>query len=63
MSDGDTGRVVRVAGPVVVAEGLDHTRLYNVVRVGRRRLIGEVIRLKAKEAVIQVYEETGGLQV
>jgi V/A-type H+-transporting ATPase subunit A len=60
---GATGRVVRIAGPVVVAVGLDRTRLYNVVRVGRRRLIGEVIRLKGEEAVIQVYEETGGLQV
>lgn len=60
MSD---GRVVRVAGPVVVAEGLDRARLYNVVRVGRRNLIGEVIRLKGTETVIQVYEDTGGLQV
>jgi V/A-type H+-transporting ATPase subunit A len=60
MSD---GRVVRVAGPVVVAEGLVGTRLYNVVRVGRRRLIGEVIRLSGQESVIQVYEDTGGLQV
>jgi V/A-type H+-transporting ATPase subunit A len=47
---------------VVVATGLDRTRLYNLVRVGRRRLIGEVIRLDGKEAVIQVYEETSGLQ-
>lgn len=57
------GSVVRIAGPVVVAEGLDETRLYNVVRVGRRRLIGEVIRLVDREAVIQVYEDTSGLQV
>ncbi len=57
------GHVVRIAGPVVVAEGLPGTRLYNVVRVGRRRLIGEVIRLKGREAVIQVYEDTSGLQV
>jgi V/A-type H+-transporting ATPase subunit A len=56
------GRVVRVAGPVVVATGLDRTRLYNLVRVGRRRLIGEVIRLQGDEAVIQVYEDTSGLQ-
>lgn len=58
-----TGRVERVAGPVVVATGLDRARLYNVVRVGRRRLIGEVIRLSGDTAVIQVYESTGGLQV
>ncbi len=57
------GKVERVAGPVVVATGLDRARLYNVVRVGRRRLIGEVIRLSGKTAVIQVYESTGGLQV
>lgn len=57
------GQVVRVSGPVVVAEGLDQTRIYNVVRVGRRGLVGEVIRLKGKEALIQVYEETAGLQV
>ncbi len=57
-----SGRLVRVAGPVVVATGLDRARLYNLVRVGRRRLIGEVIRLEGKEAVIQVYEETSGLQ-
>ncbi len=58
-----TGRVQRVAGPVVVATGLERVRLYNVVRVGRRRLIGEVIRLSGETAVIQVYESTGGLQV
>lgn len=60
---GDVGRVVRVAGPVVVAEGLPRARVYNVVRVGRRGLVGEVIRLSEDEAVIQVYEETAGLQV
>ena len=57
------GRVVRIAGPVVVSDGPVGTRLYNVVRVGRRRLIGEVIRLEGPDAVIQVYEDTGGLQV
>ncbi|MGD2061228.1 MAG: V-type ATP synthase subunit A [Acidimicrobiia bacterium] len=59
----DVGRVVRVSGPVVVAEGLDRARVYNVVRVGRRGLVGEVIRLKGEETLIQVYEETAGLQV
>jgi V/A-type H+-transporting ATPase subunit A len=62
-SPGDVGRVVRVAGPVVVAEGLSRSRVYNVVRVGRRGLVGEVIRLKEGETVVQVYEETAGLQV
>ncbi len=57
------GRVVRVAGPVVVAEGLARACLYDVVRVGPLRLIGEIIRLAGDEAVIQVYEETAGLRV
>jgi len=57
------GHVVRVAGPVVAARGLKETLLYNVVRVGNRRLIGEVIRLEDNEAIIQVYEDTSGLQV
>ena len=64
MTRSDTsGRVVRVAGPVVVAEGLEQARLYNVVRVGELGLVGEVIRLVRGEAVIQVYEETSGLHV
>lgn len=57
------GHVVRVAGPVVVAHGLSDALLYDLVRVGRRELIGEVIRLEGEEAVIQVYEDTSGLQV
>lgn len=61
--DPDVGRVIRVAGPVVVAEGLSRARVYNVVKVGRRGLVGEVIRLMEGETVIQVYEETAGLQV
>jgi V/A-type H+-transporting ATPase subunit A len=48
---------------VAEAAGLRDARLYNVVRVGRRRLIGEVIRLHADRTVIQIYEDTSGLQV
>jgi len=58
-----SGRLVRVAGPVVVAEGLAGARLYDVVRVGEQRLLGEVIRLDRSEAVVQVYEDTAGLGV
>lgn len=57
-----TGRVVRVAGPVVAA-GLAGVRLYDVVWVGEARLVGEVIRLGGEAAVIQVYEDTTGLRV
>ena len=58
-----SGTLTRLAGPVAEATGLRDARLYNVVRVGRRRLIGEVIRLHADRTVIQIYEDTSGLQV
>ena len=58
-----TGEIWRIAGPVVVARGLDRVRLYNVVRVGREALPGEVIRLDGELATIQVYENTSGLRV
>jgi len=57
------GEIWRVAGPVVVARGLPTARLYNVVRVGRAALPGEVIRLDHDLATIQVYETTAGLRV
>ncbi len=60
---GHTGAVIRVAGPVVGAVGLEDVRLYDVVRVGELGLIGEVIRLHGDLTTIQVYEDTSGLKV
>jgi V/A-type H+-transporting ATPase subunit A len=57
------GTIVRVAGPVVVAEGLRGVRMYDVVHVGHMRLVGEVIRLAGGLATIQVYEDSSGLRV
>ena len=59
---GRTGKVIRVAGPVVGALGLEDVRLYDVVRVGELGLIGEVIRLHGDLTTIQVYEDTSGLK-
>lgn len=59
----NAGVIRRVAGPVVVATGLEDARLYNVVLVGEEELPGEVIRLDGGRAVIQVYESTSGLRV
>ena len=59
----DAGVVYQVGGPVVVARGLRHVRLHDVVRVGRLGLAGEVIRLDRDDTVVQVYEETTGLQL
>lgn len=57
------GSIIRVAGPVVVAQNLVGAQMYEVVRVGALGLIGEVIRLEGDRATIQVYEDTSGLQV
>jgi V/A-type H+-transporting ATPase subunit A len=55
------GRTVKVAGPLVVAEGMGGNRMYDVVRVSDKKLIGEIIELREDLASIQVYEETGGI--
>jgi V/A-type H+-transporting ATPase subunit A len=61
MSEGREGRVVKVAGPVVVAEAMAGARMYDVVRVGALNLIGEIVELRGDTASIQVYEETTGI--
>lgn len=55
------GRVVKVSGPLVVAEGMDEASIYDLVKVGERRLIGEIIEMRGDKASIQVYEDTTGL--
>ena len=55
------GRIVKVAGPLIVAENMADVRMYDVVRVSKNRLVGEVIELRGDKASIQVYEETAGL--
>jgi V/A-type H+-transporting ATPase subunit A len=56
------GAIERVSGPLVVATGMLGSRMYDVVRVGADKLVGEIIRLKEDSAVIQVYEDTTGLR-
>ncbi len=55
------GTIVKVAGPLIVAENMADARMYDVVRVSKYRLVGEVIELRGDRASIQVYEETSGL--
>ncbi|ABM80637.1 ATP synthase subunit A [Hyperthermus butylicus] len=56
------GRIIRVAGPLVVAEGMEGIQMYEMVEVGEERLIGEVNRVVGDKAYIQVYESTTGLK-
>lgn len=55
------GRIVKVSGPLVVAEGMENADMFDVVRVGDQGLIGEIIEMRGGAASIQVYEETAGL--
>lgn len=56
------GRIIKIAGPLVVAQGIPRARMFDVVRVGKERLIGEILEIRSDNASIQVYEETGGLK-
>jgi len=61
MNQTKDAKVVKVAGPVVVAEGMAGSRMYDVVRVSGLNLIGEIVELRGDLASIQVYEETTGI--
>lgn len=58
----DQGKIVKVSGPLVVASGMGQANMYDVVRVGKQGLTGEIIEMRDGNASIQVYEETAGLQ-
>jgi V/A-type H+-transporting ATPase subunit A len=57
------GKIQRISGPAVIAENMMGARMYDIVRVGRENLVGEIIRLDGDTAFVQVYEDTGGLTV
>ena len=56
-----TGIITKVAGPLVIADGMRDANMFDVVRVSSQRLIGEIIEMHGDKASIQVYEETSGL--
>ncbi len=56
------GRLSRISGPVVVARGLENAKLYDVVRVGEEKLVGEIIKIVGDNCIVQVYEDTAGLK-
>lgn len=57
----DTGRIIKVAGPLITASGMQNANMYDVVRVGKQKLIGEILEMRGDQASIQVYEETAGI--
>lgn len=56
------GKIIKIAGPVVVAKGMKGSKMYDVVRVGEEKIIGEIIQLSEDTATIQVYEDTTGVK-
>lgn len=56
------GTIIKISGPLVVASGMKSANMFDVVRVGDERLMGEIIEMHGDEASIQVYEETSGLK-
>jgi V/A-type H+-transporting ATPase subunit A len=59
----ENGTIARIAGPAVIGKGLFGAKMYDIVRVGKLGLLGEIIRLDGDTAFIQVYEDTSGLFV
>lgn len=61
--ESDIGYIFRVSGPLVIAEGMSGAGMFELVRVGFQKLVGEIIKLEGDTASIQVYEDTSGLTV
>ena len=57
------GKITRISGPVIYAEGLGNCGLYDVVDVGKKKIIGEIIRQNKDHATIQVYEDDTGMKI
>ncbi|MDE1865913.1 MAG: V-type ATP synthase subunit A [Candidatus Micrarchaeota archaeon] len=63
MINGDSlGEINKISGPLVIATGMLGSKMYDVVKVGKEKLIGEIIQLEGEKAVIQVYEDTSGVR-
>lgn len=61
MNAASIGKIVKIAGPLIIAEGMRDANMFDMVRVSDRRLIGEIIEMHGDRASVQVYEETSGL--
>jgi len=56
------GTIVKISGPLIIAKGIPKARMFDVVRVGEERLIGEILEIRGDLSSIQVYEDTSGLK-
>ncbi|MFA6754101.1 MAG: hypothetical protein WCR84_03010, partial [Candidatus Paceibacterota bacterium] len=60
MEEKNKGKIIKVSGPLIVAENMEKAKIYEVVKVSDKGLVGEVIEIRGDKASIQVYEETSG---
>ncbi len=58
----ETGKIIKVSGPLVVATGIENAKMYDIVRVSEKKLIGEIIEIREDKVYIQVYEDTSGIK-
>ena len=58
----EKGKIIKIAGPLVIAQGIPGARMFDVVRVGQGGLIGEILEIRGDNSSIQVYEDTSGLK-
>lgn len=61
MEEKNKGKIIKVSGPLIVAENMEKAKIYEVVKVSDKGLVGEVIEIRGDKASIQVYEETSGI--
>ena len=59
----NTGTIIKISGPLVIADSMKGSKMYDLVKVGKLELMGEIIELKGDTASIQVYEDTSGLRI
>lgn len=63
IKEAEFGQVLKVAGPLIIAENMSGAKMFELVKVGWDKLVGEIIKLDRDQASIQCYEDTSGLTV
>ena len=59
----NTGTIIKISGPLVIADSMKGAKMYDLVKVGKLELMGEIIELKGDTASVQVYEDTSGVRI
>ncbi len=57
------GKIINISGPIIIAQGLESSKMNNIVYIGDDKLIGEIVKIEADKVIIQVYEDTTGLKL